>query len=95
MQAVADHAGLFAHRHTAPRTRPPELYLRVSERPHFREILRAAPPGPSTPRSTPTRPSPFCWAPSSPAPLLGAAAVVPLPADRITELIIRTIRPAP
>lgn len=93
--ARAAATGLFTHRHAAPRTRPPELYLRVSARPHFRDILRAAPPGAVDPSLDPDEAFTLLLGAILTSTLLGAAAVVPLPADRITELIIRTIRPTP
>jgi AcrR family transcriptional regulator len=43
--ARAAAAGLMAFYQTSTRDRPPELYLRVSARPQFQDILRAAPAG--------------------------------------------------
>jgi len=52
--ARAAGAGLIAHHQTTNQQNPPELYLRVSTRPQFQDILRARHPAASTPTSTPT-----------------------------------------
>jgi AcrR family transcriptional regulator len=43
--ARAATAGLIAHRQSSGRSQPPDAYLRVSARPQFEAILRAAPEG--------------------------------------------------
>jgi AcrR family transcriptional regulator len=90
--ARAAAAGLLAHRQTSTRPRPPELDLRVSARPQFQDILRAAPPGTIDPDVDPDDVFDM---------LLGAvltrtflpAPVRQRPVERSVEMVLRLLRP--
>jgi AcrR family transcriptional regulator len=91
MRAAAP--GLMAHRQSAGSGRSPEHYLRISARPQFKDILRAAPPGSVDPDIDPDDAFDI---------LLGAIlarTIVPTiatrrpPLERTVDLLIRMRRP--
>ncbi|HKT00067.1 MAG TPA: TetR/AcrR family transcriptional regulator [Rugosimonospora sp.] len=86
-------AGLLAHHQATIRPRTPEMYLRVSARPQFQDILRAAPPGSVDPALNPDDAFDM---------LLGAILVrvlVPTtarrPVERTVEMMLRLLRTNP
>jgi AcrR family transcriptional regulator len=91
--ARAAAAGLFAHRQTSPRSGPTEQYLRVSARPQFQEILRAAPPGSVDPAVDPDDVFDMLLGAVLTRTLLYAATARARPVERIVELILRLLRP--
>ncbi|MET7771290.1 TetR/AcrR family transcriptional regulator [Nocardia sp. NPDC005366] len=92
--ARAAAAGLLAHRQTASGLPVPELFPRVSARPQFLDILRAAPPGAVDPAVDPDDVFDM---------LLGAVLVRTVaypaiarhrPIERTVEMILRLLVPA-
>jgi AcrR family transcriptional regulator len=91
--ARAAAAGLLAHHQAAGVPSPPGLYLRVSARPQFQDILRAAPPASVDPDVDPDDVFDM---------LLGAVltrtVVYPVtarhrPIERTVDMILRLLRP--
>jgi AcrR family transcriptional regulator len=93
--ARAAAAGLFTHRQQRAATspRPTEQYLRVSARPQFQEILRAAPPGSIDPAVDPDDVFDMLLGAVLTRTLLYAATAQSRPAERIVEMIMRLLRP--
>jgi AcrR family transcriptional regulator len=91
--ARAAAAGLLAHHQTASRPRPPEIYLRVSARPQFQDILRAAPPGSVDPAVDPDDVFDMLLGAILTRILLSAATARRRPIERTVEMIIRLLRP--
>ena len=93
--ALAAAAGLFAHRQaqTAAGPRPTDQYLRVSARPQFQEILRAAPPGSVDPTVDPDDVFDMLLGAVLTRTLLYTATARSRPAERIVEMIMRLLRP--
>jgi AcrR family transcriptional regulator len=90
--ARAAAAGLLAHHQTASRPRPPEIYLRVSARPQFQDILRAAPPGSIDPAVDPDDVFDMLLGAVLARILLSAATARRRPIERTVEMIIRLLR---
>ncbi|MFJ2813606.1 MULTISPECIES: TetR/AcrR family transcriptional regulator [unclassified Streptomyces] len=91
--ARAAAAGLLAHHQTSKRDAVPEMYLRVSARPQFLDILRAAPTGSVDPAVDPDDVFDM---------LLGAVLTRTLlftvwpgqrPVERTVDMILRMLRP--
>lgn len=95
--ARAAAAGLFAHRQTQARTsagpRPSGQFLRVSARPQFQDILRAAPPGSIDPTVDPDDVFDMLLGAVLTRTLLYTATARVRPAERIVEMIMRLLRP--
>jgi AcrR family transcriptional regulator len=91
--ARAAAPGLFAHRQTSSRTRPPELYLRVSARPQFQDILRAAPPGSIDPTVDPDDVFDMLLGAILTRTLLFTVMARHRPIERTVEMIFRLLRP--
>ena len=91
--ARAAAAGLLAYHQTASRPRPPEMYLRVSARPQFQDILRAAPPGSIDPAVDPDDVFDMLLGAIVTRVLLSAATARHRPIDRTVEMILRLLRP--
>ena len=91
--ARAAAAGLFAHRQTSALPRPTEQYLRVSARPQFQEILRAAPPGSIDPAVDPDDVFDMLLGAVLTRTLLYTTTARERPAERIVEMIMRLLRP--
>ncbi|MER6079298.1 TetR/AcrR family transcriptional regulator [Streptomyces sp. NPDC001833] len=91
--ARAATAGLIAHHQTSGRSRPPELYLRVSARPQFREILSAAPPGTVDPAVDPDDVFDMLLGAVLSRTLLADAAAPQRPVGRTVDMILRLLRP--
>jgi AcrR family transcriptional regulator len=91
--ARAAAAGLFTHRQTSPRSGPTDQYLRVSARPQFEDILRAAPPGSVDPTVDPDDVFDMLLGAVLTRTLLYTATARVRPAERIVELILRMLRP--
>jgi len=91
--ARAAAAGLFAHHQTTSRPRPPEIYLRMSARPQFREILRAAPPGSVDPTVDPDDVFDMLLGALLTRILLAAAMARHRPIERTVDMILRLLRP--
>jgi AcrR family transcriptional regulator len=91
--ARAAAAGLLAHHQTASRPRPPVIYLRVSARPQFQDILRAAPPGSIDPAVDPDDVFDMLLGAVLARILLSAATARRRPIERTVEMIIRLLRP--
>ena len=88
-------AGLLAHNQaSAAGARSPELNLRVSARPQFRAILRAAPPGSVDPAIDPDDVFDMLLGAILVRILLPAATARRQPAERVVDLAIRLLRPA-
>ncbi|MEY9835866.1 TetR/AcrR family transcriptional regulator [Streptacidiphilus sp. EB103A] len=91
--ARAAAAGLLAHQQTSKRPRPPELYLRVSARPQFQDILRAAPPGSIDPAVDPDDVFDMLLGAILTRTLLFNALARRRPMERTVEMILRMLRP--
>ena len=91
--ARAAAAGLLAHHQTASRPRPPETYLRVSARPQFQDILRAAPPGSIDPAVDPDDVFDMLLGAVLTRILLSAVMARRRPVERTVEMILRLLRP--
>jgi AcrR family transcriptional regulator len=91
--ARAAAAGLLAHQQTSNRPRPPELYLRVSARPQFQDILRAAPPGSIDPDLDPDDVFDMLLGAILTRTLLFNAMARHRPMERTVEMILRLLRP--
>jgi len=91
--ARAAAAGLIAHYQTTGRPRPPEQYLRVSARPQFQDILRAAPPGSIDPAVDPDDVFDMLLGAVLARTLLFAVTARNRPIERTVEMILRLLRP--
>jgi AcrR family transcriptional regulator len=91
--ARAAAAGLLAHQQTSNRPHPPELYLRVSARPQFQDILRAAPPGSIDPTVDPDDVFDMLLGAILTRTLLFNAMARNRPMERTVEMILRLLRP--
>jgi AcrR family transcriptional regulator len=91
--ARAAAAGLFAHHQTSGRSRPPEMYLRVSARPQFRDILRAAPPGSVDPAVDPDDVFDMLLGAVLTRTLLSTVTARNRPVERTVDMILRMLRP--
>ncbi|WP_330308042.1 MULTISPECIES: helix-turn-helix domain-containing protein [unclassified Streptomyces] len=91
--ARAAAAGLLTHYQTAGRARPPEMYLRVSARPQFQDILRAAPPGSVDPDVDPDDVFDLLLGAVLTRTLLFAVTARHRPIERTVEMILRLLRP--
>jgi AcrR family transcriptional regulator len=91
--ARAAAAGLLAHHQAASRPRPHEMYLRVSARPQFQDILRAAPPGSVDPALDPDDVFDVLLGAVLARILLSAATDRKRPIERTVEMILRLLRP--
>ncbi|KPI00428.1 regulatory protein TetR [Actinobacteria bacterium OK074] len=91
--ARAAAAGLLAHQQSSIRSRPPELYLRVSARPQFRDILRAAPPGSVDPAVDPDDVFDMLLGAILARTLLAGALPRHRPMERTVEMVLRLLRP--
>jgi AcrR family transcriptional regulator len=91
--ARAAAAGLIAHYQATGRPRPPEQYLRVSARPQFQDILRAAPPGSIDPAVDPDDVFDMLLGAVLARTLLFAVTARNRPIERTVEMILRLLRP--
>jgi AcrR family transcriptional regulator len=91
--ARAAAAGLLAHHQTASRPGLPERYLRVSARPQFQDILRAAPPGSIDPAVDPDDVFDMLLGAVLTRILLSAATDRHPPMERTVDMILRLLRP--
>jgi AcrR family transcriptional regulator len=91
--ARAAAAGLLAHYQTASRPGPPEMYLRMSARPQFKDILRAAPPGSIDPAVDPDDVFDMLLGAVLTRILLSAVTERHRPIERTVEMILRLLRP--
>ena len=93
--ARAAAAGLLAHYRGSDRSRPPEQYLRVSARPQFQEILRAAPPGSIDPAVDPDDVFDMLLGAVLTRTILYPAMARNRPIERTVEMVLRMLRPLP
>lgn len=91
--ARAAAAGLIAHRQSSPEPETSAFYLRVSTRPQLREILRAAPASAVDPAVDPDDVFDMLLGAVLAHGFLPAAARRPEPAARITDMLVRMLRP--
>lgn len=91
--ARAAAAGLFAHSQTSSRPRPPEMLLRVSARPQFQDILRAAPTGTVDPAVDPDDVFDMLLGAVLTRTLLSTVTARNRPVERTVEMILRMLRP--
>lgn len=91
--ARAATAGLLAHRQTASRPGPPEIYLRVSARPQFQDILHAAPPGSVDPAIDPDDVFDMLLGAVLTRILVSTVTERKRPVERTVEMILRLLRP--
>jgi AcrR family transcriptional regulator len=91
--ARAAAAGLLAHHQSASRPRPPEVYLRISARPQFLDILRAAPAGSVDPAVDPDDVFDMLLGAVLTRILLSAVTERHRPIERTVEMILRLLRP--
>ena len=91
--ARAAAAGLLAHHQASGRPRPPEAYLRVSARPQFRDILRAAPPGSVDPAVDPDDVFDMLLGAILARTLVFTVAARHRPVERTVELVLRLLQP--
>lgn len=89
----AASAGLLAHHRTSGRPRPPELYMRVSARPRFQDILRAAPPGTVDPAVDPDDVFDMLLGAVLTRTLLPDTPARRRPVERTVDMILRLLRP--
>jgi AcrR family transcriptional regulator len=91
--ARAAAAGLFAHSQTSNAPRPPEMLLRVSARPQFQDILRAAPTGSVDPAVDPDDVFDMLLGAVLTRTLLSAVTARNRPVERTVDMILRMLRP--
>jgi len=91
MRAAAP--GLMAHRQSAGNERSPEHYLRVSARPHFKDILQAAPPGAVDPDIDPDDAFDIILGAILARTIVPTIATRRPPVERTVDLLIRMLRP--
>jgi AcrR family transcriptional regulator len=91
--ARAAAAGLFAHSQTSTTPRPPEMLLRVSARPQFQDILRAAPTGTVDPSVDPDDVFYMLLGAVLTRTLLSTVTARNRPIERTVEMILRMLRP--
>ncbi|MFJ9245711.1 TetR/AcrR family transcriptional regulator [Streptomyces sp. NPDC101776] len=91
--ARAAAAGLFAHSQTSSRPRPPEMLLRVSARPQFQDILRAAPTGTVDPAVDPDDVFDMLLGAVLTRTLLSTVTARNRPVERTVDMILRMLRP--
>jgi AcrR family transcriptional regulator len=91
--ARAATAGLLAHYQAASSPRPPEMYLRMSARPQFQDILRAAPPGTVDPAVDQDDVFDLILGAVLARILLSAVIERHRPLERTVEMILRLLRP--
>jgi AcrR family transcriptional regulator len=91
--ARAAAAGLFAHSQTSTTPRPPEMLLRVSARPQFQDILRAAPTGTVDPAVDPDDVFDMLLGAVLTRTLLSTVTARNRPIERTVEMILRMLRP--
>ena len=93
--ARAAAAGLFTHRRrqSAANPQPTSRHLRVSARPQFQNILRAAPPGSIDPTVDPDDVFDMLLGAVLTRTLLYTATARSRPAERTVEMIMRLLRP--
>jgi AcrR family transcriptional regulator len=86
-------AGLLAHHRTSDNPAVPAVYLRVSARPQFREILRAAPPGAVDPEVDPDDVFDMLLGAIWTRVMLFAITTRRRPIERTVDLVLRLLRP--
>jgi AcrR family transcriptional regulator len=91
--ARAAAAGLLAHHQASSDPRLPEAYLRVSARPQFQDILRAAPPGSIDPAVDPDDVFDILLGAILARTLLVTVTARHRPLERTVEMILRLLRP--
>jgi AcrR family transcriptional regulator len=91
MRAAAP--GLFAHHQQTAHREPSETYLRVSVRPQFREILRAAPPGSLDPHVDPDDVFDMLLGAVMMHTLVYPVTARPKPLERTVDMILRLLQP--
>jgi AcrR family transcriptional regulator len=91
--ARAAGAGLIAHHQTTNQPNPPELYLRVSTRPQFQDILRAAPPGSIDPDIDPDDVFDMLLGAILARTVLSTVTTRRRPLERTVEMIMRLLQP--
>jgi len=91
--ARAAAAGLFAHSQASNSPRPPEMLLRVSARPQFQDILRAAPTGTVDPTVDPDDVFDMLLGAVLTRTLLSTVTARNPPVERTVEMILRILRP--
>jgi AcrR family transcriptional regulator len=91
--ARAAGAALLVHRQTSHRPRPPELDLRVSARPQFLDILRAAPPGTVDHAVDPDDVFDILLAAVLARTLLRNVTTRRRPLERTVDMVLRLLRP--
>ncbi|WP_328685580.1 TetR/AcrR family transcriptional regulator [Streptomyces sp. NBC_00343] len=91
--ARAAAAGLFAHSQTSNTPRPPEMLLRVSARPQFQDILRAAPTGSVDPAVDPDDVFDMLLGAVLTRTLLSTVTARNRPVERTVDMILRMLRP--
>ena len=92
--ARAAAAGLFAHRQASSGPPSPELVPRISARPQFEDILRAAPPGTIDPDVDANDVFDMLLGAVLTRILLSKTTGRQRPVERTVDLIIRMLRPA-
>ncbi|MFC5748044.1 TetR/AcrR family transcriptional regulator [Actinomadura rugatobispora] len=92
--ARASAVGLLAHHQTSRRTHPPELYLRISARPQFQDILSAAPPGSVDPDLDANDAFTMLLSAVLAHTLLANTATQHLTPECIVEMTLRILRPS-
>ena len=92
--ARAAAAGLLAHRQTSNGSLPPELVRRISARPQFGDILRAAPPGTVDPDVDPDDVFDMLLGALLARTLLATTTGRRRPVERTVDLVIRLLRPS-
>lgn len=93
--ARAAAAGLLAYHQSASRSGPPGEYLRVSARPQFRDILRAAPPGSIDPAVDPDDVFDVLVGAVWTRIVLFPVTARQRPIERTVDMILRLLRPLP
>ncbi|WP_406130998.1 TetR/AcrR family transcriptional regulator [Streptomyces sp. NBC_00989] len=91
--ARAAAAGLFAYSQTSNTPRPPEMLLRVSARPQFQDILRAAPTGTVDPAVDPDDVFDMLLGAVLTRTLLSTVTARNRPVERTVEMVVRMLRP--
>ncbi|MGX7681765.1 TetR/AcrR family transcriptional regulator [Jatrophihabitans sp. DSM 45814] len=91
--ARAAAAGLLTYHQTSNPSRTPEVYLRISARPPFRDILYAAPTGSVDPEVDPDDVFDMLLGAIVTRTLLMNVTSRPRPLERVVEMVLRLLQP--
>ncbi len=94
-ESRAATAGMLAHYQSANRALPADLVTRISARPQFIDILRAAPPGSVDPTVDPDDVFDMLLGALLTRVLLQGTVSRGVPVERVVDMVVRLLRPGP